>query len=144
MNMNSTLQQLIKLAMVICVFAFVTSCKDDDKEEPVSIVGTWNAITEGEADCPNSVDSWSETYSCPDHCYSLVLKDDGTWIATRTEAGQVDDTFLGDYTVSGETFSLCSSSTTSCDEFTFTLSATELVLTGPDGDCTYTVIFERG
>lgn len=143
--MNLTLPKLVKLTLIICMAAFIASCKDDDKdEEPVTIDATWQALTEQEKDCPDASENSLTTHNCPNDCYTLQLNTDGTWEITRTEAGQVGFTNTGDYTTSGNTLSLCSTAT-SCTEYTFTLSATELVLTNKDEDtdCTYVAVFER-
>lgn len=124
----------------------LTGCGDDDEtEKAVSIVGTWQALTEVDAGCNVADNDETITYNCPSFCYTLILREDGTFEYEHFEDGRVDGTGSGTYTATDQTITACATAGTDCSVINFSVTATQLVFVSEDEDdgCTNTMTLKR-
>ncbi len=137
--------------------SFLIACGGDDEDE--SIAGTYTITFFSSTGCMDPVDNITFDFSTNDGCTTLLgvevcgdgtmtLTEGGTFTISLTVSGggqSFNTSATGNYTVDGNTITVCEDDGSSCETATFSLGSGELTITVPDPDdtCVYTFRGEK-
>jgi len=139
--MENLMRKLFMLLVLPLSVLIITSCgSDDDDDSGSSIVGFWNATELTKSECANPDDNGTETFEPGDATFSFGTGGDYTFVLIE---GSMTETENGTYTISGSNIELCAAGATICENFQWSISGSELTLTGSEGDCSIIVTLTR-
>lgn len=134
-----------KLLLITIIAVTLATCsKKEDATPSASVIGTWKYVSYDRILCEFTSDNCTSCETCTDTCNQLVFEEPNVvkeFSYSLTPGGSLGLTLKasGTYVINGSTLTMLG------DEYTFTLSATELKLKfiTVSGNCTQTSHYVR-
>jgi hypothetical protein len=139
MMMKNVKKAILLSVSMIILTVILTSCGKDDETpnlEP-SIVGTWTLVDLVRANCTDDNNS-TITLDCPTFCMTYAFDTKGSVTNTYIDPNYTEaDVFVGAYTISGNTLTICEEDgATDCESTTIILSGDNLTISFLEDDGT--------